>query len=98
MKAIPTIQLFSVCTYDNIKFLQSLLQSIIRFKYCVYTVHYVHTKPKSMVAMCNMVIAVHHWDACAPLSLVQANPPGVGLVTGRRTGWVQLTSDHQVPI
>jgi len=29
-----------------------------------------------------------HWDACAPLrhlSLVQANPPGAGLVTHRRT-------------
>jgi len=29
-----------------------------------------------------------HWDACVPLghySLVQANPPGTGLVTHRRT-------------
>jgi len=32
-----------------------------------------------------------HWDACAPLrhsSLVQANPPGTGLVTHRRTAQV----------
>ena len=32
--------------------------------------------------------ANQHWDACAPLrhsSLVQANPPGAGLVTRRRT-------------
>jgi len=32
-----------------------------------------------------------HWDACAPLrhlSLVQANPPGAGIVTNRRPAQV----------
>jgi len=39
-----------------------------------------------------------HWDACAPLrrlSLAQANPPGAGLVTYRRTVQVSWIEDME---
>jgi len=41
-----------------------------------------------------------HWDGCAPLrhlSLVQANPPGAGLVTHRRTVQVSGIAEPEVP-
>ena len=50
---------------------------------------HIHThKAKPTAAMRNID---EHWDACAPLwhlSLVQANPPGAGLVIHRRNAQV----------
>jgi len=63
----------------------------------MYTVINVHThtkekKAKPLAAMQNIAQYCRpvnqHWDACAPLrhfNLVQAYPPGAGLVTHRRT-------------
>ena len=59
-----------------------------------YLLHHMHTKQSKSKAHSSHTKHSYchptnqHWDACAPLrllSLVQANPPGGGLVTHRRT-------------